>query len=98
MLASGQAHLDQLEAQVNDARARYESLRLDVAELEAPNRIVLEAQTRLGMVPPAGVTYLQPSEAVTGEVGRAASAPSPSGAESDRAAWASMKPYLSGRP
>jgi cell division protein FtsB len=99
MLASGQAQLDQLESRVGDAQARYESLRLDVAELEAPDRIVREAQERLGMVPPPGVTYLTPSEAVTNEVGQAAVTPSPTQSDAgDRAAWATVKPYLSGRP
>lgn len=99
MLASGQAQLDQLESRVSDAQARYESLRLDVAELEAPNRIVREAQERLGMVPPPDVTYLTPSEAVTQEVGQAAVNPSPTSNDAgDRAAWATVKPYLSGRP
>ena len=100
MLASGQAQLDRLEAKVSDSQARYERLRLDVAELEAPSRIVREAQERLGMVPPPGVTYLTPSAAASAEVGQAAEGdPSSTSDETgDRAAWATVKPYLSGRP
>ena len=100
MLASGQADLDRLQARVSDAQAKYEKLRLDVAELEAPDRIVREAQERLGMVPPPGVTYLTPSATVSAEVGQAASSdPSSTSTETgDRAAWAEVKPYLSGRP
>jgi cell division protein FtsL len=99
MLASGQARLDEIESQVSDAQARYESLRLQVAELEAPSRIVREAQERLGMVPPPGVTYLTPSEAVSAEVGQAAVDPSLTSSEAGEwAAWATVKPYLSGRP
>jgi hypothetical protein len=100
MLASGQAELDRLEQRVGDARARYESLRLDVAELEAPSRIVREAQERLGMVPPPDVTYLSPSRTVADEIAQAAAAdPSPPPSEAaDGAAWATVKPYLSGRP
>jgi cell division protein FtsB len=100
MLASGQANLDRLEQQVSEAQARVESLRLQVAELEAPSRIVGEAQQRLGMVPPPGVTYLTPSEAATDEVGQAAAADSSSTSSDagDWAAWATVKPYLSGRP
>ena len=100
MLASGQADLDRIEQQVSDAQARYESLRLQVAELEAPSRIVREAQERLGMVPPPGVTYLTPSEATTEAVGQAAAADSTMTSEDagDRAAWATVKPYLTGRP
>lgn len=99
MLAEGQADLDTIEQQVSDAQARYESLRLQVAELESPSRIVREAQERLGMVPPPGVTYLTPSEAVSAEVGQAAADSSMTPSESsDFSAWASIKPYLSGRP
>jgi cell division protein FtsL len=100
MLASGQAQLDGIERDVSDAQARYEQLRVEVAELESPSRIVREAQERLGMVPPPDVTYLTPSEAVVNEVGQAAAAdPSPTDVEAgDRAAWATVKPYLSGRP
>lgn len=100
MLASGQAHLDRIEAEVSDAQGRYESLRLQVAELEAPSRIVREAQDRLGMVPPPDVTYLTPSEASVDAVGHAAADDSTlvTGAASERAAWATVKPYLSGRP
>jgi len=100
MLASGQAQLDHLDAKVSDAQAKYEHLRLDVAELEAPSRIVREAQERLGMVPPPGVTYLTPSAAASAEVGQAAAGdPSSTSDEAgDRAAWATVKPYLSGRP
>jgi len=98
MLASGQADLDQLEQHVSDAQARYESLRLEVAELEAPSRIVREAQERLGMVPPPGVTYLTPSEETTAEVGEAAAQPTTTSRDQDWTAWATVKPYLSGRP
>lgn len=101
MLASGQAGLDTIEQQVSDAQARYEQLRLEVAQLEAPSRIVGEAKQRLGMVPPPAVTYLTPSEAVAAEVGQAAATDSPptdSSEAGDRAAWGAIKPYLSGRP
>jgi cell division protein FtsL len=100
MLASGQAELDQIEQDVAEAQGRYEQLRLDVAELEAPDRIVREAQERLGMVPPPNITYLTPSEAVAAEVGQAAADDSPptSTEAGDRAAWGAIKPYLSGRP
>jgi len=97
-LATGQSRLDELERDVADAQARYQSLRLDVAELEAPERIVREAQERLGMVPPPDVTYISPSAATADEMD-AASAPSPTSTEAgERAAYATMKPYLTGRP
>lgn len=101
MLASGQARLDVLESEVSDAQSRYEHLRLEVAELEAPSRIVREAQERLGMVPPPDVTYLTASEAVANEVGHTADGRNDELANrdaGDRAAWATVKPYLTGRP
>jgi cell division protein FtsL len=100
MLASEQASLDRLEERVGDAQARYERLRLDVAELEAPSRIVREAQERLGMVPPEDVTYLTPSEAVSAQVGQGAAVDSPSTSDEagERAPWATVKPYFGGRP
>lgn len=100
VLATGQAELDRIEGEVSDAQSQYERLRLDVAELEAPSRIVREAQTRLGMVPPPDITYLTPSEAVAAQVGEAALDPEQvaTGEASDRAAWATVKPYLTGSP
>jgi cell division protein FtsL len=64
ILAQNQQRLDRLEDDVADAQARYQRLRLHVAELESPGRIVRAAQERLGMVPPPGTTYLSPSGAV----------------------------------
>lgn len=99
VLVSGQVRLDDLEAQVADAQARHASARLDVAELEAPERIVDEATSRLGMVTPPGVTYLAPSGAVA-----APSEPAPgataAGAGDGQAAssWQNVKPYLASNP
>lgn len=61
LLAQGQFRLQDLERRADVEQARYERLRLDVARLEAPARVVSVAQERLGMVPPAAVTYLSPS-------------------------------------
>jgi cell division protein FtsL len=60
LLAQGQAPVDVLESKVTTAQAENQRLRLDVASLESPSRIVAEAQRRLAMVPPATVTYLEP--------------------------------------
>src|SRR5204863_9341893 len=60
LLAQGQGPVDQLESKVTAAQAENQRLRLDVAGLESPARIVAEAQSRLGMVPPAVVVYLPP--------------------------------------
>lgn len=60
VLAQGQGRIDVLEAQVAGAEAQNQHLRLEVARLESPQRIVDEARTRLGMLPPESVTYLAP--------------------------------------
>ena len=65
VLVQGQAQLDRLDARVASQEATAQELRLGVAELEAPSRIVAEAQDRLGMVSPAAITYLMPSPAPT---------------------------------
>ena len=65
MLVQGQQRLDQLDVRINEATRRQQELRLQVAQLESPARIVDAATTDLGMVPPPGVTYLTPSGAVT---------------------------------
>jgi len=64
-LVQGQQQLDRLDQRVADATREHQELRLHVAELESPERIVAAATRDLGMVPPAGVTYLTPSGAVT---------------------------------
>jgi cell division protein FtsL len=93
MLVTGQGRLDDLEQQVSQEQTRYQALRLEVAELESPGRIV-EAAHALGMVSPEEITYLTPvatSAAGAGAGGevRAASA--------GAAPWAAVKPLLGGR-
>jgi cell division protein FtsL len=61
VLAQRQFALDRLSNQVAAEQQRYESLRLQVAELSAPSRIVSTAEGTLGMRAPASVTYLSPS-------------------------------------
>lgn len=58
LLTQGQFRLQRLEARTADEQAAYDRLRLQVAQLESPARIVAAAQERLGMVPPAGIKYL----------------------------------------
>lgn len=65
LLTQGQFRLDRLRARASSEQARYQRLRLQVAELESPSRIVATAQERLGMVPPPSVTYLSPTGAVS---------------------------------
>lgn len=91
MLVSNQVRLDALEAQAAQAQGRHQALRLEVATLESPARVVSVATERLGMVPPEVVTYLPP---VAGDQGE----PRPSGPTPEVASgvlpWGAVKPYL----
>jgi cell division protein FtsL len=58
LLTQGQADLDSLRARAEAESARNRRLRVQVAELESPSRIVSAARERLSMVPPATVIYL----------------------------------------
>lgn len=81
MLVQGQQRLDDLDRALGEQSDRYGELRLEVAELESPERIVAAA-TALGMVPPPEVTYLTPRGAVTMPAG--SSAPGIDAASPDR--------------
>ncbi|HEX2043226.1 MAG TPA: hypothetical protein VHF24_11375 [Acidimicrobiales bacterium] len=59
LLTQGQSELDRLNRSAEAEAAHNRRLRVTVAELEAPDRVVAVARQRLGMVPPATVTYLQ---------------------------------------
>ena len=94
ILIQSEFRLDQINKEASKEEARYGKLRLDVAQLSAPDRIVATAQQRLGMVVPPQVAYLM--------------APVPPGAQGadhdDPAApslaggWAEVKPHLGTRP
>lgn len=58
VLAQGQAQLDDLTSRAETEQALNRRLRVAVAELESPTRIAGVARERLGMVPPASVTFL----------------------------------------
>ena len=90
-LTQGQFRLDALRKEAAAQQDRYERLRLQVAELESPGRIVAAAQERLGMVPPPGVTYLSP-------VGPATGAVDDEGAEAAAEDWSTVKRQLASRP
>ncbi|MEY2421649.1 MAG: hypothetical protein QOI95_1716 [Acidimicrobiaceae bacterium] len=92
LLLQNQQRLDHLDAQVSDAKANYQSLRLQVAQLEAPQRILDVATQKLGMVPPDGTTYLTPA------AGSGASNDSAAPSNEDAAAWPLVKPYLGAAP
>jgi cell division protein FtsL len=77
-LAQGQAHLDEVNAQTADRQAEAQALALQVAQLEAPERIIGEAEIRLGMVEPTEVIYVEradPSVPVPADPAAATTAP-----------------------
>lgn len=98
VLAQNQSKLDELDRRARDAQATYAKLRYEVAQLESPERIVADAQQRLGMIAPPEVTYVNapPSPvgatelpAGNGAAGSAASAPTGD--------WRRVKAELAGR-
>lgn len=61
LLISGQRSLDQARREVASESEEVRRLQLQVAELEAPDRVLEAARTRLGMVDPGEVGYLLPA-------------------------------------
>ncbi|MDE0803993.1 MAG: septum formation initiator family protein [Acidimicrobiales bacterium] len=60
LLIGGQIHLDDLRREQASSSEELRRLRLQVAELEAPDRVLDVARDRLGMVDPGEVGYLLP--------------------------------------
>lgn len=90
LLVQGQIRLDGLDEQLTVEQARYQRLRTQAAEMEAPVRVVAAAHA-LGMVAPDDLVYLQP-QSIDQE------APS-AGTAGDLEArgdtdWSAMKPLL----
>ena len=99
VLAQNQLRLDQLTTRAAAEQVTYERLRLQVAQLGSPARIVSEATNR-GMVTPPGVTYLVPPRPPTPTTVAAGSAGA-TGAGGRPAAssdWTEVKPELAARP
>ena len=88
LLVQSQFRLDRLNHQAATAQQRYEQLRLDVAQLSAPERVVAAAQERLGMVVPPNVAYLMAPAPNLAE-------PLSGAAESE---WSRVKPHLAAQP
>ncbi len=59
-LTAGAIQLTSMQRRGDDAQTTYEKLRLQVAQLESPSRIVADAQV-LGMVTPTSIAYLNPT-------------------------------------
>jgi cell division protein FtsL len=96
LLIQSEFRLDLLHKEAAKEEARYEKLRLDVAQLSAPERIVATAQQRLGMVVPPQIAYLM---APAPQDGRASDTTSEDPAAPSLAGgWAEVKPHLGTRP
>lgn len=91
LLTQNQFRLDRLQDQALERQAEYDRLRLQVAELESPDRVVADAQQRLGMVPAPKITYLTPAVEDTpgGSV-----APVDRRAPAAGTSWSLVKPHL----
>jgi hypothetical protein len=94
LIAQGQIRLDAVDAKVQDEQARYQQLRKDVAQAEAPERIVAAAEAQ-GMVAPQDLVYLQPptDEGVRGTADADASA-----YVDEAESWDTVKPLLESAP
>lgn len=90
LLTQNQFRLDKLQEQSLERQAEYDRLRLEVAELESPDRIIAAAHA-LGMITPPKVTYLAPTVQEPGGDHDAPAASVDSGGESS---WSTVKPHL----
>jgi len=59
VLVSGQHDVDGLQARLTTGRGETQLLRMEVARLESPGRILDVARGRLGMEPPPELFYLK---------------------------------------
>jgi cell division protein FtsL len=101
LLTQGQFRLGRLQTQADDAQAQYVRLRLQVAELESPQRIVADAQERLGMISPSALTYLTPTNPTTPTTAKhtTSTVPRTTHKASDATqGWAAAKPALASHP
>lgn len=67
LLIGGQIRTDDVQRAVASETEEVHRLRLRVAELESPDRVLEVARDRLGMVPPTEVGYLLPTSVDTGD-------------------------------
>lgn len=91
-LTQGQFRLERLQSRAAEQQANYDRLRLQVAELESPQRVVAAARDRLGMVTPPNITYLAPTPSTPGR----ATDTEPESDGEPATAWSTVKPHLAG--
>ncbi len=91
--AASEFRLDKLNSHAQTREADYQRLRLEVARLEAPKRIVDEAN-RMGLVQPPTITYLSPNDR-TEAPGLSNDAPSTTVQTGGATGWQEVKPHLS---
>jgi cell division protein FtsB len=60
LIVQQQRHIDDVNGRITEAEDRAEALKVELAELQSPERIVQEARDRLGMVQAPTPVYLQP--------------------------------------
>jgi len=60
LIVQQQQHIDDVNNKIAAAESEAEQLKVDLAELQSPERIVSEAQERLGLVKAPPPVYLQP--------------------------------------
>ena len=96
VLAQRQIELDRLTARTAAAEQQYQALRLQVAQLEAPGRIISDAEGRLGMRPPPSVRYVSPPP--TSRPAPAAPRTPTTAAPKGDADWPAVKSVLAGQP
>ena len=93
VITQNQFRLDRLRDRATDQQARYQRLRLQVAELESPARIAAEAHDKLGMVQPPAVAYLAPQAPSTGRPS------TPAQQQKDGSSdWSNVKSQLAAHP
>ncbi len=83
-LIYSRVHLDRaafqlttLETSIEQQEAEFDELRLQVAQLESPERIYAEAETMGMILPPTGRTLFAPMPVPTDEIGDLAGADAP---------------------
>ena len=62
VLAQQQFQLANLSGRIATEQSANDQLRLQVAQLQAPQRVVSQAEQQLGMVSPPSITYLVPGQ------------------------------------